>query len=155
MWSMQKPVHKSNLQDFYLVELQKYCLVLDCIETNTNEYLGQKKRFDKLIENVEKQKPYKESEDESDSLKDCLHVDFETESDKSADLDWEDVTTNGDILSNLMNLEKMNMFSSKKLYDFKSINIATRKKALLDNDLSRKMSTLSKYSQYILGDEND
>ena len=130
-------MHHSNLQNLNLVDLENYYLILDCIEKNTSEYLCIKNKLDKLVANFENKEAKLKKEDKlskSFSSDESLNGDYGTETESNYDFDLEDFAFNGDILSNLMNLEKKNMFSSKKLYDFKSISIVARKKALADHE---------------------
>ena len=139
----------SILQDLSVIDLEKYYFILNCMETNSNEYLTIKKRLDKLIKSIEhqldEQTRDRDNNVENCSSDECLTWDYDTEEQQNvenSEVDWQEFTNNGDILSNLMNLEKKNIFSSKKLYDFKSISVATRKRALIDleNNLSTKKS---------------
>ncbi|RNA40907.1 cation channel sperm-associated 4 [Brachionus plicatilis] len=143
------PILTSYLEDLSLERLEKYFLILDCLEENLNEYSKIYHDLDKIINVVEDLNTNFDLENE---VLNFDKQDYEEQVDdfssrKSDDVDWENFANNGDILSNLMDLEKKNLFSSEKFYDFKSMAKASMNKALYDINLESKRSRLRSLEQ--------
>ncbi|CAF0921016.1 unnamed protein product [Brachionus calyciflorus] len=144
--NVQLPVMESHLQDLSIEKLEKHCFLLNSLNENYSEY-------GKLLEDLEKILIVVEDLNDNFNVESKV-TDFEddeendkSESDeytskKSEDVDWENFGNEGDIVSNLIDLEKKNLFSSEKNYDFKSIGKASKSKALNDFELISRRSRL-------------
>lgn len=142
--NFQIPLLTSHLEDLSLERLEKYFLILDCLEENSNEYFKIFYDLDKIISVVDELNSHFDLENdvlkyEKPSYEE--HFD-DLSSHKSEEIDWENFANDGDILSNLMDLEKKNLFSSEKFYDFKSMAKASMNKVLYEINLESKRSRL-------------
>lgn len=140
----QIPILTSNLEDLSLEKLEKYFFILDCLEENLNEYSKMYNDLEKIVNVVEELNSNFDIENEvfKNDKKTFDEDENDFSSGKSEDVDWENFANDGDILSNLIDLEKKNLFSSEKFYDFKSMAKASMNKVLHEINLESKRSKL-------------
>lgn len=104
----------------HISHLEKYFLILDAIEQNLCEYSDLKSSLLQMIKIV-RDLSEKQSEIKKESKSKITNS---KELKKQNLLDLSEFGRKGDILSNLINLEKSKVFSSENVYDFKSISKA-------------------------------